>query len=173
MRTRGTGYMDSKRQREGFGFMPLVYQHMGFFDTYDSLRYGILAVDPTLTKEVVELCLGMPIDCFVRNGKERRAIRDYMKGYVPDMILDNYAGRGVQGADYAFRVNRDWDLIKEDVSRLLNNPKLLEYLDDEKLKKLLSEIKANEYHLDKTIVAKAAVIASLSAFLNACQAPAQ
>lgn len=50
--------------------MPLVYQHMGFYDTYNSLRYGILSVDPTLTKEMVELCLGMPIDCFVRNGKK-------------------------------------------------------------------------------------------------------
>ena len=160
--------MDSRRQREGFGFMPLVYQHMGFFDTYDSLRYGILSVDPTLTKEVVELCLGMPIDCFVRNGKERRAIRDYMKGYVPDIILDNYAGRGVQAADYAFRVNRDWNKIRDDVNCLLSNPKLLEYLDGEKLQKLLQEIKANEYHLDKTVVAEAAVISSLSSFLNMC-----
>lgn len=168
VRSRGTGYMDSKRQREGFGFMPLVYQHMGFFDTYDSLRYGILSVDPTLTKEVVELCLGMPIDCFVRNGKERRAIRDYMKGYVPDTILDNYAGRGVQAADYAFRVNRDWNKIRDDVNCLLSNPKLLEYLDGEKLQKLLQEIKANEYHLDKTVVAEAAVISSLSSFLNMC-----
>ncbi len=164
--SRGTGAMDSKRQREGFGFMPLVYQHMGFYDTYDSLRYGVLSVDPTLTKEMVELCLGMPIDCFVRKGKERRAIRDYMKGYVPDIILDNYAGRGVQAADYAFRVNRDWDVILDDVYRLLNNPKLLEYVDKNKLHRLISQIKASEYHLDKTVVAEAAVISSLSAFLN-------
>ena len=146
--------------------MPLVYQHMGFYDTYDSLRYGILSVDPTLTKEMVELCLSMPIDCFVRKGKERRAIRDYMKGYVPDVILDNYAGRGVQAADYAFRVNRDWDFIRDDVNRLLNNPKLPEYMDKDKLQRLLGEIKENEYRLDKTIVAEAAVISSLSSFLN-------
>ena len=165
MRSRGTGTMDSRRQREGFGFMPLVYQHMGFYDTYDSLRYGILSVDPTLTKEMVELCLGMPIDCFVHKGKERRAIRDYMKGYVPDSILDNYAGRGVQAADYAFRVNRDWDVIRDDVNRLLNNSELLEYVDKNKLQRLLDEINANEYHLDKTVVAEAAVISSLSAFL--------
>ena len=166
MKSRGNGYMDSERQREGFCFMPLVYQHMGFYDTYDSLRYGILSVDPTLTKEMVELCLSMPIDCFVRKGKERRAIRDYMKGYVPDVILDNYAGRGVQAADYAFRVNRDWDFIRDDVNRLLNNPKLLEYMDKDKLQRLLGEIKENEYRLDKTIVAEAAVISSLSSFLN-------
>lgn len=164
--TRGDGYMDSLKQRRNFGFMPLVYQHMGFYDTYNSLRYGILSVDPTLTKEMVELCLDMPIDCFVRNGKERRAIRDYMKGYVPDMILDNHAGRGVQGADFAFRVNRDWDSIRGEVMRLLQNPELLEYMDNARLQKLLDEIEANAYHFDKTTVAKAAVVSSLSSFLE-------
>ena len=166
VKSRGTGSMDSERQRKGFCFMPLVYQHMGFYDTYNSLRYGILSVDPTLTKEMVELCMSMPIDCFVRGGKERRAVRDYMKGYVPDVILDNYAGRGVQAADYAFRVNRDWDNIKSDVESLLSNPSLLEYIDKKKLQQLMHEIKESEYRLDKTLTAEAVVMASLSAFLD-------
>ena len=146
--------------------MPLVYQHMGFYDTYNSLRYGILSVDPTLTKEMVELCLSLPIDCFVRGGKERRAVRDYMKGYVPDEILDNYAGRGVQAADYAFRVNRDWDEIKENVENLLNNPALTNFMDTGKLQQLKDEIKISENQLDKTQVAKMVILASFSAFLK-------
>ena len=158
--------MDTERQRDNFCFMPLVYQHMGFYDTYGSLRYGILSVDPTLTKEVLELCLCMPIDCFVKNGKERRAVREYMKGYVPDSILDNYAGRGVQAADFAFRVNRDFDVIREDVFALLDNPKLLEYLDKDKLRELKDELRQKEGKLDKSIVAETAVIAALSAFLK-------
>ena len=166
LKQRGTGCMDSETQRNGFGFMPLVYQHMGFFDTMGSLRYGILSVDPTLTKEMLELCLSLPIDCYVKNGKERRAIRDYMKGYVPDVILDNFAGRGVQATDFAFRVNRDWDSIREDVFKLLENPKLREYFDEHKIEELIDEIRQKESKLDKVIVAKAAVIASLSAFLN-------
>ncbi len=166
MKSRGNGYMDSKRQRQGFGFMPLVYQHMGFFDTYNSLRYGILSVDPTLSKEMVELCLSMPIDCFVSKGKERRAVRDYMKGYVPDLILDNYGKRGVQAADYAFRVNCNWDDIREEVMRLLSNPRLMEYVDEEKVEQLRKEIRKKEYHLDKQVVAEMTVLSSLSAFLE-------
>ena len=146
--------------------MTMVYQHMGFYDTYSSLQYGILSVDPTLTKEMVELCLSMPIDCFVHAGKERRAVRDYMKDLVPDIILDNYAGRGVQAADYAFRVNRDWDSIKSEVEHLLQNPALLKYMDDAKLQQLMKEIKVSEYNMDKTLIAKVAVIASLSTFLS-------
>ncbi len=166
LKNRGNGSMDSKRQRRGFCFMPMVYQHMGFYDTYSSLQYGILSVDPTLTREMIELCLSMPIDCFVHAGKERRAVRDYMKDLVPDIILDNYAGRGVQAADYAFRVNRDWDSIKPEVEHLLQSPALLEYMDEAKLQQLMQETKASEYNMDKTLIAKVAVIASLSAFLN-------
>lgn len=166
LKQRGNGCMDTEQQRNNFCFMPLVYQHMGFYDTYGSLRYGILSVDPTLTKEVLELCLCMPVDCFVKNGKERRVVRDYMKGYVPDSILDNHAGRGVQAADFAFRVNRDFDVIREVVYTLLDNPKLLEYLDKDKLQELRNELRQNEGMFDKSMVARAAVIASLSAFLN-------
>lgn len=166
LKQRGNGRMDTEQQRTHFCFMPLVYQHMGFYDTCGSLRYGILSVDPTLTKEVLELCLSMPIDCFVKDGKERRAIRDYMKGYVPDSILDNYAGRGVQAADFAFRINRDFDIIREEVYTLLDNPKLLEYLDKDKLQELRNELRQKEGAFDKSLVAKAAVIASLSAFLT-------
>ena len=166
LKHRGNGSMDTEKQRDNFCFMPLVYQHMGFYDTYGSLRYGILSVDPTLTKEMLELCLSMPIDCFVKNGKERRAVRDYMKGYVPDSILDNYAGRGVQAADFAFRVNRDFNSVREDIYSLLENPKLLEYLDKDKLQNLRNRLRHNEGNLDKSLVAEVAVIASLSAFLN-------
>ena len=89
-----------------------------------------------------------------------------MRGYVPDNILDNYAGRGVQAADFAFRVNRDFDVIREDVYTLLDNPKLLEYLDKDRLQELCDELRRKEGDFDKSIVARAAVIASLSAFLN-------
>lgn len=165
-KTRGTGFLDSKRQRRGFCFMPLVFQHMGYFDTYGSLRYGVLPLDPTLTKDMIELCITLPIDCYVRSGKERRAVRDYMKGYVPDRILDNHVGRGRQAADFDYRVNRDWEEIKDKVYTILEEPDLREYLDTEKVQKLLDEVKANEGALGKDVVAKAAVISSLGCFLK-------
>ena len=163
---RGTGYLDSVKQRKKFCFMPLVFQHMGFYDTYSSLQYGVLPLDPTLTKEMIELCMDMPIEYFVRDGKERRAIRDYMKGYVPDVILENHVGRGSQAADYAFRVNRDWDKIRDEVYDILKNPSLNAFLDNKKLQALVETIEANEYHLDKDTVAKMAVISSLGYFLK-------
>lgn len=163
---RGTGGLDSRRQRKGFCFMPLVFQHMGFYGTYSSLQYGVLSLDPTLTKEMIELCMELPIDCNVRGGKERRIIRDYMKGYVPEAILENHTGRGIQAADFAYRVNRDWDHVKEKVYGILGEPELREYLDDDKLKALVAEAKENEYQMSKNLVARLAVITSLGYFVR-------
>lgn len=164
---RGNGILDTKKQRRGFCFMPLVFQHMGFYNTYCSLKYGVLSLDPTLTKEVIELCLEMPIDCYVHQGKERRVVRDYMKGYIPEEILDNHTGRGIQAADFAYRVNRDWDNIKEDIFDILQEPLLRRYLDEDKLDALIAEVKEKEYNMDKNIVARTAVITSLGYFLRA------
>jgi len=162
----GTGLMDSKRQRRGFGFMPLVYQHMGYYATYSSLEYGILSLDPTLTKEMVEFCLNVPIECNVYAGRERRMVRDYMKGYVADVILENHVGRGVQAADYAYRVNRDWERIKDTIFCALEEPLLLEYLDAEKIQQLRNDIGMHEGNLSKAMVSKMALICSLSCFLR-------
>lgn len=163
---RGTGSMDSVRQRKNFCYMPEVFQHMGFYDTYSSLIYGVLSLDPTLSKEVIELTMSMPIDCYVKNGKERRAVRDYMKGYVCDEVLDNFTARGAQVPDYAYRVNKKWDLMKADVLKLLEEGALRDYLDDDKLKDLSNVLKNSNGELDSGDIAKAAVICSLSCFLK-------
>ncbi|MBE5947831.1 MAG: hypothetical protein E7261_02255 [Lachnospiraceae bacterium] len=162
----GTGFIDSKEQHINFCFMPLVFQHMGFFDTYSGLKFGMISLDPTLTTDMIELCMGMPIECFVKDGKERRAVRDYMKGYVPDRILDNHLGRGMQAADFAYRVNRDWDKIREDVLGIINDAALKEYFDENKINELISEAKEKEHNMDKGTVAKLAVVSSLVQFLK-------
>lgn len=163
---RGTGSLDTVNQRKHFCFMPEVFQHMGIYDTYIGLKHGVLCLDPTLSKQMIELCMSMPIDFFVKDGKERRAVRDYMRGYVADSILNNYSARGDQAADFAFCVNRDWKTIGEDVLERLSNPRLKAYLDNRKLEALIEEIKQNSGKLDRGEVAKAAVICSLGSFLD-------
>lgn len=165
-RKNGNGLFDSKKQHQNFIYMPRLYQHIGLYDTYMSLQYNIISEDPTLTPEIIELCYNMPIDCFVKNGKERRVVRDYFKGYIPNEILDNHTARGSQGADFNFRVNRDWDKIKNQVLEILNEPLLLEYLDKKKIDDLIHTISQNEYNLDKTMVAEATVIGALGYFLR-------
>ena len=165
IRKRGGSDFDSEEMHHNFTFMPLVFQHMGYYDTTFSLTYNFLALDPTLSKSMIELCLSMPIDCFVKNGKERRAVRDYMKGIVNDAILNDYKRRGRQSADYAFRVNKYWDSIKDSVFESLNTTLLDQFFDRKKVNDILDEINKKEYNMDKLIIAKSAIIASLGSYL--------
>ena len=162
---RGNGLIDSQQRRYNFIYMPLTFQHFGYYDTCRSLFYGFLPLDPTLSSDIIELCLAMPIDCFFHNGKERRAVRDYMSGIVSDSILNNLKKRGRQGADYVYRFNKFIDSEYALLVKYLNNPLLYHYLDKEKIQKLIEIIKENKYNLDSKTIVYACVSSSLSHFL--------
>lgn len=154
------------RQKYNFMYMPMLYIQKGFYYTCQGLLHGYLQLDPTLTVEMIELCISLPDECFVHNGVERRLIRDYMKDLIPPSILDVRKGVGIQAADFAYRVNRDWDNVKESVFDILNEPLLREYLDEKKLFELLEEIQEHEYALDKPLVLYVTLIGSLGYFLR-------
>ena len=165
-KTFGDEYCLTERQKDHFIYIPGQYIQKGFYYTCQGLQYGYLQLDPTLTVEMVELCLSLPNECFVHNGTERRLIRDYMKELIPYPIIDDKKKFGVQAADFAYRVNRDWDQVKDSVYDILSEPVLREYLDGEKLDKLLETIHTHEYDLDKVTVCDTALICSLGCFLR-------
>ena len=61
--------------------------------------------------------------------------------------------------------DKDFSIIASSENEVFSKD-LLEYMDKNKLRELINEIKDNQTNLDKDTVAKAAVIASLSAFLH-------
>ncbi|MCR4648847.1 MAG: hypothetical protein K5776_07190 [Lachnospiraceae bacterium] len=166
LRSQGCDSADTKKRRRNFIFMPVTFQDFGYYDTCSSFYFGFLSIDPTLSKDMIELCLSMPIDCFVKNGKERRAVRDYLKGIVSDKILDNVKRRGAQAADYAYRVSKYFDSEKDLLFSYLKYPKLYDYLDKEKIEKLIEKIKETKYNIDKETVVLSAVAASFGCFLK-------
>ncbi len=163
---RGGTPFDSEEMWNNFTYMPLTLQHIGYYDTVSSLTFDHISLDPTFSKNMIELCLSLPIECFVKNGKERRAVRDYMQGIVSDKILNNLKRRGVQAADYSYRANKYWDESKDIIISYLNSKELYKYLDKEKIDKLIEEITNNEYNMSKELVSKTAVTAALSCFLD-------
>ena len=166
VKQRGDGLLDSVKRRNNFIYMPLTFQHFGYYDTCRSLYFGFLPLDPTLSSDVIELCLSMPIDCFFHNGKERRAVRDYLKGIVSDQILDNLKKRGRQGADYVFRFNKYFDCEYPLLLSYINYPELFNYLDKEKMQKLIEKINENKYNLDSNTIVQACVSAALGCFFK-------
>ena len=127
-----------------------------------------IMVDPTQTVEMVEFCMSLPLECLVHNGLERRLVRGYLKDLLPEPVTSMHKGYGVQSADFNYRVNRDFDIHKENVFRNLDEPLLREYLDAKKIDPLINELKAaaEAHNLDQKQCIKLTLLASLGGFLR-------
>ena len=88
------------------------------------------------------------------------------KGIVSDQILDNLKKRGRQGADYVFRFNKYFDCEYPLLLSYINYPELFNYLDKEKMQKLIEKINENKYNLDGNTIVQACVSASLGCFFK-------
>jgi len=161
----GSAFVTSERQKRNFMFIPRQYIQKSLYYTLNSLEQGYLQLDPTLSVEMVELCMALPDECFVKNGVERRLVRDYMKDLMPSVITNMNKGYGVQASDFYFRINRDWDDMKDEVMGILRNPLLYEYVDKDEVDELIGNIEASEHDFDWNTAWFTANICSLGYFL--------
>ena len=128
-------------------YRPFMYykealSQIGIIETKSSLAAGILVKDPTRDKRIIEFCLSLPPEQFVKEGNQRRLVRVYMKGYVPEQILDNsMRQKGMQSADMIFRLQKRWREIYPEIEALLQSGIAAEYLDRKRVKELLEVIR--------------------------------
>ena len=162
----GGGDVDSYREWKNFIYKPLETQHMSYYTTCQSLFCGAIYLDPTLTKDVIELCISLPIDCFVKNGKDRRAVRDYFKGIVSDDILDNHLFHGAQAGDRLFRAHKYWKDTQGILFENLNTRDLDKYLDRKKIDKLIEDLRNIDGNMDNDTLFSSSVISALGCFLK-------
>ncbi len=164
----GNGRFTTPRQRYNFLVCPMQFIHKGIYYTNFGLMNHFIMVDPTQTVEMVEFCMSLPLECLVHNGLERRLVRGYLKDLLPEPVTSMHKGYGVQSADFNYRVNRDFDIHKENVFRNLDEPLLREYLDAKKIDPLINELKAaaEAHNLDQKQCIKLTLLASLGGFLR-------
>jgi asparagine synthase (glutamine-hydrolysing) len=107
-------------------------------DWFAKLRagFGIDSRTPAFDRRVVEFCIGIPTDQYLRNGCDRWLIRRAMKGRLPDVVL-NKRKYGVQAADWHPRLTRELNYIKEKVKRLASNRDVASIVDLELLAAIL------------------------------------
>ncbi|MBQ3600665.1 MAG: hypothetical protein II992_05595 [Lachnospiraceae bacterium] len=164
----GGGMLDTQKQRKNFLLDMTNLAQLAAYDTKFSLIHGVLVRDPTKDKRMIELCLQLPMECFVYDGVERRLVRQYMKGIVPDSILNVVKQRGMQSADYGSRIEKHWDTVRTMVVDGLKKKQLYRYLDKKKLDSFL-ELLQREDFLEtanrKEIYANAMNLYAFSVFL--------
>ncbi|MGL5151705.1 MAG: asparagine synthase-related protein [Clostridium sp.] len=88
---------------------PVGLSHIGVIENKVKLATGVALRDPTRDKRIIEFCLSLPLDIFLKNGVDRRLVREGLKEYIPDEVRMNSFKKGLQSADWAFRIYEDKD----------------------------------------------------------------
>lgn len=108
-----------------------LFRQIGEIQTKYSLYTGVIQRDPTMDKRVIEFCMNIPIEQYMRDGKERRLVTEYLSDYVPLEIIKNKR-RGIQSADLKFRIHKDWERFRNELIDIYNQNKGSIYVDCER-----------------------------------------
>ena len=122
-------------------FKPDLFSHLGVITTKQSLAYGMSLRDPTMDKRVIEFCLSLPENQYVRNGRNRFLIRRAMNGILPDEVRQNVTMHGKQNADLAQRLQSCWTELAEEIKDIGILETERKYLDIAKIRVELEKYK--------------------------------
>ncbi|MFC4811410.1 asparagine synthase-related protein [Paenibacillus sp. GCM10023250] len=100
-----------------------------------SLRYRVWERDPTSDVRVVRFCLSVPMAQYVREGQDRSLIRRSMAGLLPDEIRLNHRVRGIQGADWVYRMRAHWAEVIDEVESMCKEPVFARYMNVDRIRK--------------------------------------
>jgi asparagine synthase (glutamine-hydrolysing) len=101
-------------------------------------NFGIDIRTPALDRRLVELCIGIPEDQYLRKGRDRWLIRRAMQGRLPDVVLANRKS-GVQAAGWFSRLTRERNSIRAGLKRLAEHPDVASIVDLERLTAILDD----------------------------------
>ncbi len=111
---------------------------------------GIEMTDPTTDRRVMDYCLSVPEEHFIRDGMPRSLIRDAMAGRLPAMVL-NETRHGRQSADVLLHLAGEKAAIAAEIERISRCDLAARCLDLPSMRKLFAELPtgaygAKEYH---------------------------
>jgi asparagine synthase (glutamine-hydrolysing) len=109
-------------------------------DWFAKLRanFGIDNRTPAFDRRLVEFCIGIPQDQYLRKGHDRWLIRRAMQGRLPESVLSNKK-RGAQSADWFPRLMRERHRIAAELERLAGNSDVASIVDLQRLTAILDD----------------------------------
>ncbi|ADY55915.1 Asparagine synthase (glutamine-hydrolyzing) [Syntrophobotulus glycolicus DSM 8271] len=154
-------YEAFKKQRVNWIF----FSHVGAVEVKQAVYSGVILRDPSRDKRLIEFCLSLPAEQFVRNGEDRFLIRRAMKGRMPDKILFGHA-IGVQCADWLQRIKPYWEKIFTELDHIVKDQTINNYIDIEKVNRELILARENEAHINGDSVNKLLTTIVFSRFIS-------
>lgn len=147
----------------------LAMRQTGELNMKKSLFSGVLIRDPSIDKRIIEFCLTLPYEQYVKDGIDRRLVRHYLKEQIPDHI-NRINRRGRQSADDKLRIELDWDNIYMelrngyndntdfeminvlDILKELNAKDCIKNLDSTDINRYIYTLKAIEFYKNHKVV---------------------
>lgn len=161
--------MSSMKESVKYMYYKLALSQIGEFETKESLRTGVLLRDPSRDKRMLELCLGLPKEEFVKQGQGRRLINEYMKAMIPEEVLQmSRLKKGLQSADEIYRLQRDWDQIYQEIAACMSTGDAKEYLNLDKVRRDLNEVRNKIHDEDESTVVQLIYTCICVKFLQKC-----
>jgi asparagine synthase (glutamine-hydrolysing) len=126
------------RQRLTAGRIAAFRTAGDLFDAAHALRarFDIETREPAADLRVVRFCLGVPGSFLLRDGKDRRLVRDGMSGLLPQTVLDRVT-RGTQAADWSQQLTAMRGDIERELVALARNDLAQRCLDLPRLQRLM------------------------------------
>jgi len=133
---RFSDYREDRKTRADL--LPLT--HIGAVETKLSLANGITIRDPSRDKRIFEFCLAVPPQQFVKDGQERYLLRRAMANVLPDPIRLNIVTKGLQSADWIYRLAPNIASLIAEMEQALDKGELDSYVESAKIREAMAEL---------------------------------
>ena len=109
---------------------------LGPFLAANLAGWGVDTRDPTADRRIVEFCLSLPEDQYLRHGVARRLARQAFAGRLPAEVLGQVQ-RGMQAPDYHEGVEKCREELLAELDSMANSPLARRCLDLPRLRQML------------------------------------
>ena len=137
-------FKNLKRMRQEI-YMVNACAQIGEIETKSSLYSGILERDPMRNVEFIEFVMSLPVSCFVSREYDRRLVREFMEGIVPEEIRMDVAHRGRQSGDNEYRIESVWDRYLDQMKQVLYSDQVLHFLDQERIEEYFKVLEKGNF----------------------------
>ncbi len=112
--------------------------------------WGLDQRDPTADRRLVEFCLSVPMEQYLRNGELRALGRAALSDRLPAAVLDE-TRKGYQGIDWHEGLTAARTEVENELGRLAPCAPAARALDLERMRALLAEWPAGGWHRDDVV----------------------